>query len=100
MEEEFILDMSRTYIYEGDEYIATGKYAEKVNLEEDEEPRRRRSNRHPVKKSTAHNVQIQITPAPQRGKSQASMVGVSKVEKWVYANELYMVHDMLGEEDD
>jgi hypothetical protein len=99
MEDEFILDMSKTYIYEGNEYIATGRYAEKVELDDEEPVRRRRSKRHSVKKDNLRNMQIQITPAPKRGKSPSSNVGVTREEKWVYANELFMVHDMLDDED-
>ena len=99
MEDDLNLDMSKTYIYEGNEYILTGRVANKP-VEEEVEPRTRRSNRRPStpRKPSKNDVVVEIKPAPKKQSGMPNM-GAAFGSKWVNYGELYMVTDILNDED-
>ena len=107
MPEQVILDMTRTYMYEGEEYILTGRTAVRTDdprSNNDDEPRRqtrrtpRRVGRPRVEKKPDFMVEIQ--PAPRRMYGEDRPVGIEAEPKWVKYSELYVVFNQLDEDED
>ena len=96
MEDEVILDMSKTYIYEGLEYILTGRTAKKK--EDPANAPRRRSRRKKAMGSTPIPTMVEIQLSPRRTVHHPSPPSTEK--KWVELGDLFMVVDMLDEPDD
>ena len=93
MEDEFALDLSKTYIYEGNEYILTGRSAKK---DPDISPPRRRRRRSRVESSDEIDMMVEIKPAPRKA-VRGAMVSptMTKELQWVKRSELYTVDDAL-----
>jgi len=93
--------MSKTYIYDGNEYILTGRVAEKPN-EEPIPPSSRRAGRRATRTTRPApkpDVVVEIKPAP-RSNSAMPNVGVAFGVKWVNLKELHMVRDILIDDED
>lgn len=95
MQAELTLDLSKTYIYEGNEFILTGRIAERsVNPPP---PRSRRSKRRAVVDITPEqDMMVEIKPSP-KGRS---IVGLPTESKWVRMSDLYAVVDVLEDDED
>lgn len=94
MEDELILDMTKTYIYEGEEYILTGRTAEK-SPDAVSPPIRRRSKRPILVSGPEKEIMVEITPAPKNSGSRA--VGVTIDSRWVKFADLFIIRDQLDE---
>lgn len=95
MEAELTLDLSKTYIYEGNEFILTGRIAERSI--DAPPPRLRRSKRRVVADITPEqDMMVEIKPSP-KGRS---IVGLPTESKWVKMSDLYAVIDVLEEDED
>lgn len=94
MEEEFSLDLSRTYIYQGEEYIATGRSAKKEDTP-NAAPRRERKSRR-LRKSNGPDMMVEIQPAPRTSVRGAVVPSTSKELQWVKASDLYVVEDVIA----
>ena len=95
MEEDFILDLSKTYIYEGEEYILTGRTGEKHKVgTAPPRRRRRRGNSAPEL-----DMVVEITPAPRKAVRGAAVSPTMQKElQWVKVSELYVVTDRIEDE--
>jgi len=96
MEDEVILDMSKTYIYEGLEYILTGRTAKKK--EDPANAPRRRSKRKSARGPVPIPTMVEIQLSPKRTVQHPSPPSTEK--KWVELGDLYMVVDMLDDPDE
>lgn len=94
MQPDLDLDLSKTYIYDGAEYILTGRVAER---EQDLIPKRRRRTRRqqPENESPEHDLMVEIKPAPTGGRSAF----VEHENKWVKYSDLYAVMNILEDEN-
>lgn len=88
--EEFNFDFSRTYIYEGEEYILTGRSAKKENSVR---PSRRSTRR----KKPSQEIMVEIKPTPKKSRKNP-LSGKNSETKWVKYNDLFMVKDELEED--
>lgn len=95
MTDELTLDMSRTYIYEGEEYILTGRTAQK---DLNSSGRTSRRNRRKQQVETPQiDIVVEIKTAP---KIKIHAPSVSSDEtKWVNIRDLFMVENMLEEDE-
>ncbi len=94
MNTEINLDLSKTYIYDGGEYILTGRVARRdidAPL-----PRQRRSRRATIQVSPDQDLMVEITPSPKN----RSIVNLPQEGKWVKYRELYAVVQVLDEDDE
>lgn len=99
MEDELNLDLSKTYIYEGEEYIMTGRVAERPADIPAASTTRRSRRRRPVDITPSEpevDYMVEIKPAP---KNRSIIVDASEV-KWVRKRELYTVVSLLGNGED
>ena len=97
MEGEFILDLSKTYIYQGEEYILTGRSAEKEDLPT--EPRRERKSSRRARKSNEPDVMVEIKPATRTSVRGAVVApSMTKELQWVKASDLYVVKDRIADD--
>lgn len=103
MEDDVTLDMSKTYIYDGQEYILTGRIAKKTT-EPAPPPSRRVSGRvvkDPPKHRKPPDLVVEIKPAPRNSKTPnfgGSFTGAQC--QWVKYKDLHMVEDILQGTDD
>lgn len=98
MQDELNLDMTKTYIHDGNEYILTGRIAEKTS-EEPAPPTRSRSGRRASvspRPAPKPDPVVEIKPAP-RSSSSMPNVGAAFGTKWVKYSELHMVRDILSD---
>lgn len=97
MQSDLTLDLSKTYIYEGGEYILTGRVAERSP--DAPPPRPRRSKRRAIVDITPEqDMMVEIKPSPRGGRS---IIGAGGGEgKWVKFSELYAVVNVLDEDED
>jgi hypothetical protein len=95
MEDELNLDMSKTYIYEGLEYILTGRTAQRKLVDSaPNRPRRSRRKAVIVQEEPETVTMVEIQPAPISGSVN---MGGEKV--WVNFNELFIVNDMIEDDE-
>lgn len=94
MEDELILDMTKTYIYEGEEYILTGRTADAIH--DVPPPIKRRSKRPILVSGPEKEIMVEITPAPKNTGSTRA-VGVTIDNRWVNLNDLFIIRDQLDE---
>lgn len=85
------LDLTRTYIYDGIEYILTGRTAVKEKTST-RRPSRRRTT------TTSHeppisDIMVEITPLNKK-------IGIASDKKWVKPSDLFVINNELEEEDD
>ena len=96
MQPELNLDLSKTYIFEGREYMLTGRIAERSP---DYIPRpTRRSKRRATETEETTEQDLMVEIRPMTGGS--SVIGSSSEKMWVKYNDLYAVVDVLSEDDD
>lgn len=96
MTDELTLDMSKTYIYDGLEYILTGRTAKKHKGSSDYT--QRRSKRKAALTANSNPIMVEIQLSPKITVQHPSPPSTEK--KWVELNDLYMVDDMLDEPDE
>ena len=96
MKDELILDMSKTYIYEGLEYILTGRTAQK--REDAIAPPPRRSKRKAANTIKPIPIMVEIQLSPKRTVQHPAPPSTEK--KWVELGDLYMIDDMLDDPDE
>jgi len=94
--DELILDMSKTYIYEGLEYILTGRTAKK--REDASALPQRRSKRTAARAPKIVPMMVEIQLSPKRTAQHPEPPSTER--KWVELNDLYMIDDMLDEPDE
>ena len=101
MPEQVILDMTKTYMFEDEEYILTGRTAVRTQskTELNIRPRRRRSRRNPPNAKPV-DLMVEIEPAPRRMFSDERPVGVHAESKWVKYADLYIVYDQLEDNEE
>lgn len=96
MEDELILDLSKTYIHEGEEYILTGRVAEKSSDAPPARPRRSKRQR-VVNITPEKDMMVEIRPSP---KGSRPIMGVSSENKWVRMGELYAVVNIFEDDEE
>lgn len=97
MQDGFTPDLSKTYIHEGEEYILTGRTAEKTMDPIVEKPRRstrRQSNHTPQD----NDVMVEIKPVQGKSGIRTPITPAPIEKKWVMFSSLYTVSNIL--EDD
>lgn len=87
------LDMSKTYIYDGEEYLLTGRIAQRTEQHISSRPRRSTRN---VSNQEA-DVVVEITPAPTKVKVRGPTL-ITQDSKWVKYSDLYEVSDKMYED--
>lgn len=100
MEDELTRDLSKTYIYQGEEYILTGRSATK---EADAAPvaqrPARKSSRRSRKPSTGPDVMVEIKPAPRTAlRGVVVAPSMTKELQWVKQTDLYVVEDVIADD--
>ena len=94
MQPDLDLDMSKTYIYDGEEFILTGRVAER---EQELVPKRRSRRRRQIEEqSPEQDLMVEIAPVP-RGRPIGSL---NDEKKWVKYSDLYAVMNMLHEDEE
>jgi len=94
MQPDLNLDLSKTYIFEGNEYILTGRVAERSK--DLPAPRQRRSRRSVIDLTPEQDLMVEIQPRPKN----RSIVSLPDENRWVKLNELYAVMNVLEDEGD
>jgi len=98
MEDDFILDMSKTYIYQGDEYNLTGRSAEKgpepaspIQPTRVQRSTRRKRRLRPTNESSGPDIKVEITPTTRKP-SIGSVVTTNLLKElqWVRISDLYV----------
>lgn len=102
MPDELNLDMSKTYIYEGLEYILTGRTAVKEVEPPQRTSRRSRRKEQQVTDEPTSVIMVEIKPVPKHNPMVPNM---GSGGQWVSLTDLFVVTDMLagteyGEEDE
>ena len=99
MKDEFILDLSKTYIYHGEEYILTGRSAEK-EPDVQPEPRRERKSSRRTRRQSEPDVMVEIKPSPRSSLRGASVPAPSMAKElqWVKVSDLYVVVDKIADD--
>jgi hypothetical protein len=95
MAEQIILDMSKTYIYEGLEYILTGRTAQKGKPSN---VSGRTHSRIGSLKNTQAPIMVEIKPSPKINLNNP--LPTSTETLWVKLTDLFMVEDMLNEPEE
>lgn len=101
MQDEQTLDMSKAYIYEGLEYILTGRTAEKT-IETPSRPTRRSRRKNVVDIYEADDetvIMVEIKPSPKKDPNRSGPIPTGDT-KWVMYSELFMIVDMLDEDEE
>tara|TARA_S200002703_G_scaffold116050_1_gene101593 strand:- start:611 stop:910 length:300 start_codon:yes stop_codon:yes gene_type:complete len=98
MEDDIKLDMTKCYIYEGDEYMLTGRSAQKQKTDVSNTSRRRNRSNRPTSSYEELMVEIKRAPSYKAGSNlfSPSTPGSSST-KWVKYSELYIVSSILDE---
>jgi hypothetical protein len=96
MNPDLTLDLSKTYIYEGGEYILTGRVAKRET--DAPLPRTRRSKRvQRISLDYDADLMVEITPRPKN----RSILNIPQESKWVKFRDLYAVVQVLdGDEEE
>ena len=99
MLDDLNLDMSKTYIYDGLEYILTGRKAIKHPEQEPQAAIPRRSKRPIlVQPEQEPHIMVEIKPAPG-DKTMNNIPTLGGEKKWVRYSELFMITDMLEDDE-
>lgn len=99
MEDEISLDLSKTYIYQGEEYILTGRSARKES-EVAVSPRRERKSSRRTRRSSDPDIMVEIKPAPRKSLRGSLMPPptMQKELQWVKSSDLYVVEDKIADD--
>lgn len=102
MPEQVILDMTKTYMYQDEEYILSGRTAVKTHDPRSDLYRKPRPmSRSGKSKPPPKDLMVEITPAPRRLYSDEPPLGMdAETTKWVKYSDLYMVYDQLHENEE
>lgn len=104
MPDQVILDMTKTYMYEDQEYILTGRTAVKTDDPRDEDSRPQRRSRRgkpsPPRYKKPPDLMVEIQMNPKNKYSDERPIGIDQDErKWVKYSDLYMVFDQLEDNE-
>jgi len=98
MKDEFSPDMSKTYIYQGEEYILTGRRAEK-EIDVEVAPRRIRKSSRRARKENVPDIMVEIRPATRTSVRGAVVSpSITKELQWVKMSELYAITDKIADD--
>lgn len=95
MLDELNLDMSKTYIYDGLEYILTGRKAVKTPPDPPAVPLKPRRSKRPIPVHAEPEPQIMVEIKPAPSDKNNSIPTLSGEKKWVRYSELFVITDML-----